>query len=81
MLFLRKVCEKLLGRDSERVGQFHNVLQTNVPLASLHASDVVSVQAGTFSEFLLGKSPFLTDSPQYIAEAGLNGTRGHPPML
>jgi hypothetical protein len=81
MLSLGKIREKLPGRHRERTSQLHDILQTNIPFAPLHATDVVSMEAGALCQFLLGESPFLAEPPQCIAESRLNGTWGHSPML
>ncbi len=57
---LRKRLEQILRTNRKRFRQLDDVLQGDVPLASLDATDVIAMQASSLRQLLLGISTVLS---------------------
>lgn len=55
-------------RHFERSGKFVDVHDGNVPFAAFDAADVIAVQSGEISDFLLGKPFFEPNRSQSLAK-------------
>lgn len=78
---LRKVREKFFRCHRECHRQLHDIFQANVSFASLYSPHIVSVEAGSLGEILLGIPLLFAESPQCIAKPRFSGPRSHPSML
>jgi hypothetical protein len=50
-------------------------------IAALDSADIVAMQSGALSQFLLGIAPLVAELPQPRAKSRLNGVWGHISML
>ena len=57
----QKLCEQLAGFDGKGFCQLHYIFQGHVPLAPLHATHVIAMQAGPLGKLLLGVTAFVTE--------------------
>jgi hypothetical protein len=78
---LRKVDEEVFGGHRKSLCQLHNILQSDVPFASLYPPDIVTMKSGAFGKLFLRVAPFVAKSAQRHAQLRLNGTSGHIPIL
>ncbi len=63
-----KRIEELSRFHAERPSEAQDIHERNVSLTSFDPADVISVQVGKFSEFLLGELPFETEPANAISE-------------
>ena len=78
---LGKVCEKIARRHRKRIRQFHDVFESNIPLATLHTAHIIAMQICSFGQFLLRVASLVAELPQRVAESRFDGARRHTPIL
>jgi hypothetical protein len=76
-----KIREQVARLDGQRLRQLDDILQGDIPFATLDSAYVVPMQTGPFGQFLLGIAPLVAELPQPCAKSRLNGAWGHISML
>jgi hypothetical protein len=58
-----KIHKEFSRRNRKGLCQFHDILQSHIPLTALDPADVVAMQPGPFGQFLLRVASLVTELP------------------
>ncbi len=73
--------KQILGSDRQGLCQLHDVFQSDVSLAALHAAHIVPMQSRSLRKLLLRIAALLSQGSQRRSEGGLNRRFRHSLML